>query len=268
MLRSFAAFPRALVRPDLAFAGQEAHRLPKLLLVFVLFLVYVTGERLVQGYYQNAHAKTLSILETEARMGGLMQNAPSQVQAQVRGQVLDSVLGARSGLLTSVSIAASGVGFLLVLLELWLVSTVASQFFGGQEERRGKDRASWPLFLVAFAPLAIRKLLGGILLALRNPDVAANALTLTDYRRLSEIRFDLFSLLAGTAANGLPAFLAAMARSLSDPFFLWTFAILCYGGREVYRVPLRSAVLLSLVLVVTLSLQTALFVKAGLAWEI
>jgi hypothetical protein len=242
--------------------------MPKLLLVVALFLVYVTGERLVQGYYQNTHAKTLAILEADSRMGGFLQNAPSQVQAQVRGQMLDSVLGARSGLMTSVSIAASGVGFLLVLLELWLVSTVASQFFGGQEERRGKDRASWPLFLVAFAPLAMRKLLGGILLSLRNPDIAANALTLTDYRRLSEIRFDLFSLLVGTAPAGVPAFFTALARSMSDPFFLWTLAILCYGGREVYRVPLRSAVLLSLVLVITLSLQTALFVRAGLAWEI
>ncbi len=265
MMRTLAALPGALFRPDRGFAGPEVYRLPKLVLVLSLFLVYITGERLVQGYYENSHAKTLSLLEADARLGGLMQNAPSKVRARVRGQMLDSILGRQSGVMTAATIAFSGVGFLLVLLELWVVSVVVSQFFGGQEERHGGARPSWTLFLVAFVPLALRKLAAGIVMSLRNPDAAANALTLADYRRLSAARFDLVSLLPFGDGRG---FLESAARIVTDPFFLWSLAILCLGGREVFRIPLKSAAALCLVLVAVLALQDTFLAGMGLSWEI
>jgi hypothetical protein len=264
MMRAHASLPSALIRPDRAFAGREISRLPKVFLILSLFVVYVAGERLVQGYYQNEHAKTLALLEVDTQLGGLLQNAPTQVQDQMRGRLVDSILGSRSGVMTAVTIVGSGCGFLLVLLETWLVSMVASQFFGGQEERHGRGRPSGTLYLVAFIPLALRKLCAGIVMAFRSPDAAANALTLADYRALSAPRFDFFSLLPLGQGN---AFLVALARMLTDPFFLWTLAIICFGGREVFRFPLRSAAFLCLVLVVVLGLQAALFARIGLVWE-
>jgi len=255
----------ALLRPDRTFARREVLGVPGTLLMAMLFLTYVAGERLVQGYYQNPHAKTLAVLDVDSRMSGIMQNAPSQVQNQVRGRMLDSILGRQSGIMTAAGIAISGLGFLLVLLELWLVSAVVSQFFGGQEERGGGARPSWTLFLVAFIPLALRKLASGIVMSVRNPDAAANALTLADYRTLSIARFDLVSLLPFGGRTGFPM---AMARMLTDPFFLWALAILCLGGREIFRVPLRSAAAICLILVAVLALQSTLFAGAGLAWEL
>jgi hypothetical protein len=264
MTYRFVTLPLAMVRPDRAFKDQSAHRLPKALLVLLLFLVYVTGMRLVQGYYENPQAKMLAIQDVSSRMSGLMESAPTEVQDQTRGQMLDSILGQRSGIMTSVSIAFSGIVFLLVVVELWLVSSVASQFFGGQEERRGKDRDSWTLFLIAFIPVALRKLAEGIVMSLRDPEAAGNALTLADYRRLSAAHFDLSSLLSLGFSN---PFLAAMGRFLTDPFFLWAWVILWFGGREVYHIPLRSAVFLSLILVLVLGLQTALLARIGVQWE-
>lgn len=264
MTRALSALPVALIRPDRIFAGTEVFKVSRVLLVLVLFLVYVTGERLVQGYYQNAHAKILAVIEVDSRMSGLMQGAPSQVQARARGQMLDSILGRQSGVMTAASIAFSGVGFLLVLLELWLVAEVVSQFFGGQEERHAGRRPSWTLFLIAFVPLALRKLAAGVIMAVRDPDAASNALTLEEYRNISVVRFDLFSLLPWAQSHH---FAALVARIVSDPFFLWTLAILCLGGREVYHFPLKSAALLSLVLVLILGLQATLFAGVGLAWE-
>jgi hypothetical protein len=259
------ALSSALVRPDRTFAGRDIFRLSGTLLVMLLFLTYVVGERLVQGYYQNPHAKTLALQDVDARMGGLLQNAPTQVQARMRGQMLDSILGRQSGVMTAASIAFSGVGFLLVLIEVWLVSLVVAQFFGGQEDRHAGFRPSWKLFLVAFVPLALRKLAEGVVMSLRNPDAAANALTLADYRTLSAARFDLLSLLPFGNAQG---FLASAGRMLTDPFFLWTLAILCLGGREVYRIRLKGALGLCLVLVAALSLQSAFFAAVGLSWEL
>jgi hypothetical protein len=264
MTGALASFPGALLRPDRVFAGREIYRLSKIFLVLSLFVVYVTGERLVQGFFQNEHAKTLALLEVDTRMGGLLQNAPAQVQDQMRGQMVDSILGSRSGIMTAVSIVASGGGFLLVLLEMWLVSMVASQFFGGQEERHSGGRPSWTLYLIAFFPLALRKLCAGIVMSFRNPEAAANALTLADYRSLSAVRFDFFSLVPWGHVN---AFIAAVARMLTDPFFLWSLAIMCFGGKEVYRFSLKSAAFLSLVLVLVLGLQAALFVRIGFTWE-
>ena len=265
MMRPRLSLPAAVVRPDRVFAGREIHEIPKVLLVLALFALYVAGERLVQGYYQNSHAKTLALLEVDSLMGGFLQNAPAQVQRQAREQMLDSILGRRSAVMTAFSIVGGGVGFLFVLLETWLVSTVVSQFFGGQEEKTGRGRPSWTLYLVAWFPLALRRLLSGILMSLRSPDAASNALTLADYRRLSAVRFDLYSLLHLPEVN---AFLTAIARMATDPFFLWTLAIIWFGGREVYHMPLRSAVFLSLIMVVLLGLQGALLARAGLTWEL
>jgi hypothetical protein len=265
MMRSRFSLPAALVRPDRTFAGREIYAIPKVLLVLCLFILYVAGERLVQGYYQNAHAKTLALLEVDTRMGGFLQNAPPQVQRQAREQMLDSILGRRSAMTTALSIVSGGVGFLLILLETWLVSTVAAQFFGGQEEKTSRGRPSATLFLVAWLPLSLRKLLSGILMSLRNPDAASNALSLADYRRLSAVRFDLFSLLQ---LPNVSPFVTSIGRMATDPFFLWTLAIIWFGGREVYHVPLRSVVLLSVILVILLGLQAALLARVGLTWEL
>ena len=264
MIRGVFAVPGALIRPDRAFAGRDVYQLSATILILALFLCHIVGGRLVQGYFQNAHAKTLAIAEADARMSGLLANAPPEVQTRARTQMLSSILGKGSSVITSFGIVVSGVEFVALCAELWLVSLVAAQFFGGQEERHGKPRASWILFLVAFIPLALRSLLTGVLMTLGNAS-AQNAITLEDYRRLSIPSLDLYSILHG----GLPwPFAAALARFLTDPFFLWSFAILVAGGRSVFRIPLRGAIWLVAVLVVVLSLQTALLARIGVTWEI
>jgi hypothetical protein len=264
MTGRLASLGEALVRPDRAFAGQGLYRIPKSLLFLLLFLLFVAGARLAAGYDQNAHAKQLALTEADSRMSGFMTNAPPEAQARAREQMVASILGNQSGLFTSISVVFSGAFFLVVLLESWLVITIVTQFFGGQEERHGPERPSLSLMLVAFVPLALRKVLEGAVLAFRSPDAASNALTLTDYRAVSAVRFDLFSLLA---PQGVPGFLAVLARFLTDPFFLWALALVTLGGREVFRLPLRSALGQALILVVILTLQAALLGGVGLSME-
>jgi hypothetical protein len=259
------AIAGALVRPDRAFAGQDAYRVPKFVLLLLLFLLYLVGARLAAGYDQNAHAKQLALVEADSRMSTFMTNAPPEQQAQARERMVGSILGNQSGIFTAVSVVFSGLFFLLVLVECWLLTAILTQFFGGQEERHGRDRPALTLFLVAFLPLAFRKVISGAVLAFRSPEAAGNALTLTDYRAVSAVHLDLFSFLG---VPGVPGFLAALARYLTDPFFLWTLAIITLGGREVFRLPLKSALIQSLLLVLILALQAGLLKSIGLPLEI
>jgi uncharacterized membrane protein YdbT with pleckstrin-like domain len=245
MVRDLAAIPRALLRPDRAFAEHGVYRLPKSL--------------------ENAHAKELALAEAGARLDSLMTTAPPEAKERAREQMVGSILGQQSTLFTALSIAFSGLFFFILMLEMWLISTVSSQFFGGQEDRHGRDRPSLTLFLVAFFPLALRKLLAGIVLATKNPEAASNALTLTDYRAVSAVHFDFFSLLPPI---GVPEFIASIARLVTDPFFLWTLAVVILGGRVVYRVSARGAVAQTAIVVLVLALQAALLKSIGITMEI
>lgn len=256
---------RALVRPDLGFQDTvKPAAIPLLLLA--LFLTYCAGERLVAGYYQNPYMSSLAVLEVQSRIDAVMFGAPPEARERAKDQMLGSLLGASSRLFRSVSIVASSAVFLLLVLEAWLIHAVLSQFFGAQEERLATGtRPSQLLFLVAFLPLSFRKLVEGLLMALKDPATAANALTLAEYRRLSRVSF---SLLDRLTLNGLPAVPMYLLRSLTDPFFLWTLLILILGGREVYRVTLRSSAVMGLFIVALIALQAALLQSIGIQWGI
>jgi hypothetical protein len=66
----------------------------------------------------------------------------------------------------------------------------------------------------------------------------------------------------------MPSALAQALRILTDPFSLWTLALLAVGGAEVYRLPARSAVLQVRILVAVLSLQFSLLATVGIDWRI
>jgi hypothetical protein len=266
MSKSLHAVARSLVFPRETFGGTDVYRTPPLALFLLLFGLVVVGQRFVTGYYQNPEARLLALNETDARLGSLMAGAPPEAQAQMRDRMVSSLLGNENGFWNAVSILLSGVGWLVFPLELWLLCSVVTQFFGGQEERAGRSvRPSLQLFLVAFLPLGVRKLLGGLLLSLRDPQAATNALTLTEFRRLSEVRFDFYSWVARTPVPGV---LDVYLRLATDPFVLWMMWVLVVGGSVVYQLPFRSSLLQAILLLAILGLQSYFLGTAGLVWEI
>ncbi len=265
MMHSLSAIPRALVMPDRVFAEDTVYGVPKWLLLLLIFSLFLVGQRLAVGYHENAHAKELQLLEATTQLDSLMQSAPPQAQEQARQQVVNTILGPQNAVITSINMVGGTLLFLLLAVEVWLLSMVVSQFFGGQEDRHVHDRASLTLSLIAFIPLALRRLLQGLVLSFRNPDAAANALTLKDYNAVSAVHFDFYSLLS---LKGIPELLAWIGRLLTDPFFLWTIAILVFGGRRVFRLSLKGALAQSALLVAILSLQGALLGRIGITMEI
>jgi hypothetical protein len=264
-VKDLAAVPMALVRPDRAFRDPAIYRVPKLSIVIVLFLFSLVGQRLSWGYNENPYAKQLMLAELDARMSSLMASAPSEVRAQVRSELVGSVLGGQANLAIAIGILFNSAVFLLLPLEVWLISIIVTQFFGGQEERHGHKRPALTLCLVAFMPPAVGRLLAGIVLSLKSPDAVANALTMKEYNELSAVHFDFFSLLG---IHGIPGILASLLRLLTDPLFLWALCVIILGGREVFRLRLKSAVAQSAVLVLLLALQSTLLAAIGVNMEL
>jgi hypothetical protein len=254
----------ALVAPDRAFAGGRGERVPKAGACLLAFVLVVVGARLGISVELTPQSQVLAMAEIEARLGSLFSGAPPEAQARARERMGEALVGASGGFPLAFSLALRGLWFVVSVLEVWLIGLIATQFFGGQEER-GPDglRPSLGLFLAASLPLALRRLLAGVVAALHSPGAALNALTLTEYRAAVAVRFDLLSL----AGFRDPApFVAAFLRPLADPFVLWAAVILVLGGREVYRLPLKGAVGQVLVLVAAAGLQAWLLGRAGVAW--
>jgi hypothetical protein len=262
---AFAALAGALAAPGRAFAGAEADAVPRAVVLLLLFSLVVAGGRLASTVTLTPEATALAMNEVDARIGSLMGAAPPEARDEARRAMLDSLVGRSSGITAAFSIVAAGVGFLLVLGELWLASLVVTQFFGGDEERRGGRRASVTLVLCAGVPLAARRFLAGLLAAVRGPQAALNSLTLEEYRSRSVVRLDLASL---AGIDRLPPILTAAARLLTDPFVVWALAILVLGGRSVYRLSLRAAAGQVGVLVALLVLQSWLLGRLGIPWEL
>jgi hypothetical protein len=256
----------ALVAPDRAFAGTRAELVPKAGACLLVFLLAVAGARLAAGTELTPESQALAMAEFDARYGSLFSGAPAGVQAQARERVGSAVLGSSGGFTLAISLAFRGAEFVLSVIELWLLGLIVTQFFGGQEER-GADgrRPSLGLFLAASVPLALRRLLAGIVAIARSPGAALNALTLSEYRAAAAVRFDLLSL---AGVHTLPPFVAAFLRPLTDPFVLWALVILLAGSREVFRLPLKGAAGQVLVLLAVAGLQAWLLGRAGIAWEL
>jgi hypothetical protein len=256
----------ALVAPDRAFTGSRAERIPKAGASLLAFLLVVAGARLGVGVELTPQSQVLAMAEFDARFGSFFSGAPAAAQAQARERMSRAALGSSSGPALALTLALRGATFVLSVIELWLLGLIATQFFGGQEER-GADglRPSLGLFLAASLPLALRRLLAGAVAVLRSPAAALNALTLSEYRKAAAVRFDLLSL---AGVRDPSPFVAAFLRPLTDPFVLWTIVILVLGGREVYRLPMKGAIGQVLVLVAVAGLQAWLLGKAGIAWEL
>jgi hypothetical protein len=256
----------ALVMPDRAFRGLRAERIPRAGAFLLAFALVVAGARLGAGIELSPLSRELAMAEFDARFGNLFSGAPPEVQANARERMGSTVLGSRGSVVLALTIALRGAAFALSVVELWLLGLIATQFFGGQEDR-GADgvRPSLGLFAAASLPLALRRLAEGTVQAVRGPEAALNALTLGEYRAAAAARFDLLTL---AGVRDLPAVVAAFLRPLADPFVLWALAILVLGGREVFRVPLKGAVGQAAVLLAVAGLQSWLLGRAGLAWEL
>ena len=265
LLHSLIRIPRILVFPDRTFGEENTYRASLFTLALTLFFLFLVGERMVYGYYQNPYTRLLAVMEAEDRVDKMMAAAPDEAREQVRERVTQRLIGNTNPIFGAVVITVSGISFILLVLEAWLIYTLLSQFFGAQEERKEGRRPTMHLLFYAFHPLALRKVLEGIVMILKNPDHAANALTLRGFREASRVTFSLAAVLPTSLRGTLPYNLLAF---FTDPFLIWCFIVLILGGRGIYRMPARNTFAHAAILMVILGIQNHFLRSAGIQWGI
>lgn len=208
-------------------------------LLALVFVVTAAGEVLVLWHYRSPVVREIALVESRqiAERNAVLsgERAIQQQQANIYNRL---TAPSTSGAKTFRVMLASAV--LLAALGLtWVALIVLALFFGGEEPTApDRPRASIRLVGVAFAPLAVRRLLSGALTLATDPESAANATTVAEYRELVVARFDLASLVGWN----LPGIVERFAVLLSDPFALWALAVLAFGAAMLLRLPARRAI--------------------------
>ncbi len=254
------AILHALATPDSAFSQERTYRVSRVLLLLSLFLLHSVGSELVAHFYTTPYVMGLVAQQREnannqfafgppggqgGQHGPAQTAQPPMAAAQAIGVVIQSLI------------------FVLLSLVLWWLLIIFVQFLGGEEEKThaGPHRNSKYLVTYAWIPLALRRLFEGLLVQLQDPSAAWSAANLADYRQASAVNFSPLALLR---ISGLPTPLTHLLYNLTDPFFLWFLFVIVYGGKTVFRLSMRGAVVLGGFVVVLLFLLRLTFAAIGI----
>lgn len=252
---------RALTRPERAFGDHATFRVSRFALVLILFGLYIIGTELVASFYANPYVAGVALQDAERRAGQYLFGPQAQGPPSKGSQPGSRQSGSNAGnggnanggpsrfrpsagvaspAAVAVSVVVQSIAFVALAYICWFALTIFTQFLGGEEARAGRERHRHSNYLILYAwiPLGIRRVLEGILIHLQDPQAAWSAPSVAAYRRDSAITFGLSSLLP---VSGLPAALASLLASLTDPFMIWTVVILTAGGRSVFRLKTASA---------------------------
>ena len=238
-MRFLAALARAATGPGRAFRPEHTPTFSMFALLVLVFAAAAVGEVLILWHSRSPVVREIALVESRqiAERNAVFSDEQDvqEQQARIYGRLIaPSTPGAkmfRVMLASAILLAALGL--------TWVALMVLSLFFGGEEPTEpGRPRASIRLVGAAFAPLALRRLLSGALTLATDPESAANATTVAEYRELVVARFDLASL----AGWNLPGIVERIAALLTDPFALWALAVLAVGAAALMRLPARRAI--------------------------
>lgn len=258
------ALIRSLFAPDEMFETDTAFRLPRLvLLMLILFAALVAGS-LSASFHTNEVAEELLLQRELNRIERVMLNAPTEqreeAMAQIRRQISQG-----SGVISIVTGAVGTVvAWLIVFYELWLITILLIQFAGGEERPLGPDRhaRSRHLVLTAMIPLIVAELLRALVLIGTDPEVYRNAATYTDYQEAVAVTLSVFSV-AGVEPTDLAPFPRFLLTRGGSPFVWWAVYVFAAGATEVFRIRLRRALMIAMVLFMLLALQSSALQAVG-----
>lgn len=238
----------ALFAPDRAFAFRVASGVSLLALLALELAAVVAGETMILWRTSGSELRRIALVESlyvaEQRSTSFAE--PEEVDRR-RAAAYRRLTAPTGAVAKTAAVLLSGLVLPSAVVVSWLALLVLAQFLGGEEPRvPGRPRASIRLVAVAFAPLALRRLVSGVvtLAAVDPASAAASATTVAAYRDRATMRFDLAAL-AGPIPGG---FVERATLLLTDPFGLWALAILATGAAALLRLPAPRALALAAVI--------------------
>jgi len=253
-----------LFAPDRAFSFRVASGGSLLALLALELAAAVAGETMILWRTSGPELRRIALVESlhvaEQRSTSFAE--PEEVDRR-RAAAYRRLTAPTGPVAKTVAVLLSGLVLPAAVVLTWLALLVLAQFLGGEEPRSpGRPRASIRLVAVAFAPLALRRLLSGaVTLAAIDPaGAAAGATTVAAYRERATVRFDLAALLDAPAGV-----VERAAVLLTDPFGLWALAVLASGSAALLRLPAPRALVLTAVIA---ALWTLFDTVAGGRWAL
>lgn len=241
----------------------------RVLLILVLVLLHSVGSELVARFYATPYVSGL-VAQQQTNDSARFAFGPPPGQGGPGGSgARGGRSGGAAGAAASSGAVARAIGvvvqsalFIIISLIIWWLLIIFIQFLGGEEEKTpsGPHRNSKYLITYAWFPFALRRLFEGLLINLQDPSAAWSAVNLAQYRRESAVSFSLLSLVHWPSP---PAALAYLVYNLTDPFYLWFLFVIVYGGRAVFRLSMRSALVQGGFVMVMLYLLQAIFSAIG-----
>lgn len=237
-VRFLAALTRAATQPGRAFDPKDTPTFSMFAVLVLVFGITAVGETLILWHARSPVMREIALVEARhiAERAAVFSGEDGIHEQQARAYsrlIAPSTPGAKT-----LRVMLASAALLAALGMTWVALTVLAQFFGGEEPiAPDRPRASIRLVGAAFVPLAVRRLLSGTLTLATDPESAANVTTVAEYRELIVARFDLASL----AGWNLPAVVERLAVLLTDPFALWSLAVLAFGAAVLLRLPARRA---------------------------
>ena len=264
-MRFLAGAGSALFAPDRAFAFRVASGVSLLALLALEWAAVVAGETMILWRTGGPELRRIALVESlhvaEQRSTSFAE--PEEVDRR-RAAAYRRLTAPTGAVAKTIAVLLSGLVVPAAVVLTWLALLVLAQFLGGEEPRvPGRPRASIRLVAVAFAPLALRRLLSGAatLAAIDPAWAAAGATTVAAYRERATVRFDLASLVDGIPAGAVER----AAVLLTDPFALWALAVLASGAAALLRLPAPRALALTAVVA---ALWTLFDTVAGGRWAL
>ncbi len=237
-VRFLAALTRAATQPGRAFDPKDTPTFSMFAVLVLVFGITAVGETLILWHARSPVMREIALVEARhiAERAAVFSGEDRIHEQQARAYsrlIAPSTPGAKT-----LRVMLASAALLAALGMTWVALMVLTQFFGGEEPiAPDRPRASIRLVGAAFVPLAVRRLLSGALTLATDPESAANVTTVAEYRELIVARFDLASM----AGWNLPAVVERFGVLLTDPFALWSLAVLAFGAAVLLRLPARRA---------------------------
>ena len=247
---------RSLVAPDTTFRTGRIYHVPRLIILTLLLFVGLVAATLAASVTTSDLAVELLLERELDRIERIMLNAPAEQREEVKTQVRQQV-AMGSGLPAIIGGAVLAVvQWLVIFYELWLVTLLLVQFAGGEEHPLAGRRhlRSQYLVLVALIPVLSSRVIEALLMSSVDPARLATAATYSEYQELVRVSLSVLEV-GGVSLGNLSPTVRFFVSHITNPFVWWAGYVYVLGAVEVFRLSVKRASLLALILVALMAAQ-------------